>query len=355
MRLKWKLTLASIKMLFRQKEAIIWSILLPLFMIFLFGFVKFNGLGHIDLGVANHAGEKSAKLLESLKSVKTLKVHEGTEEAELGELEKGEREMVLVIPESFNPAATSSLTAFVNDAKPQEAQLGALLLQRVMDELAFEQSSSLGRAIIKTQPMKSRNLTYIDFLVPGILSMSIMQMGIFGVAFSFVSLKKRGILRRLWVTPMNPNDFILAQVATRLIVVMMQITVMIAVGYFFFDLHFIGSVVNLFLVGMLGAVVFLAMGFALAGVSKSEDQVAPLANIIAMPMMLLSGVFFSRSNLPGFIHVVTDYFPLTYLADAMRSIAIDGSSLIQVGPQLIGLAVWCVISCFVAVKMFRWE
>jgi ABC-2 type transport system permease protein len=131
--------------------------------------------------------------------------------------------------------------------------------------------------------------------------------------------------------------------------------VMITVGLLFFHLHFIGNLLNVFLIGMLGGIVFLAMGFALAGISKSEDQVAPMANVIALPMMLLSGIFFSRSNLPGFVHTITGYFPLTYLADGMRSIAIDGATLVQVGPQLFGLVVWCVISVYIAVKMFRWE
>lgn len=355
MRLKWKLIIASLKMYFRQKEAIIWSILLPLFMIVLFGFVKFGGVGHIHLGVINEAGEKSAKLLTVLRNVRTLEVTEGTRESEVQELEKGEREMVLFIPPSYDPTRAGSLIAYTNDAKPQETQLAALVMQRVLDELAFEQSPPTSRLTLKTQSVKSRNLTYIDFLLPGVISMSIMQMGIFGVAFGFVSLKKRGILRRLWVTPISPSDFILAQVVTRLIVLLMQMSLMIAVGIFFFHLHFIGNILNVFIIGMLGAVVFLAMGYALAGISKSEDQVAPMANILALPMMLLSGIFFSRNNLPGLVHTITSFFPLTYLADGMRSIAIDGATLAQVGPQIAGLAVWCVVSVFLAVKMFRWE
>jgi ABC-2 type transport system permease protein len=130
---------------------------------------------------------------------------------------------------------------------------------------------------------------------------------------------------------------------------------MVAVGMIFFKLHFEGNLLNLFAIGILGAIVFLGMGFAVAGVSKSEDQVAPLANLLVFPMMLLSGIFFSRSNLPGFIHSITNFFPLTYLADAMRSIAIDGANLISVWPQIIGLTVWAVLSIIVAVKMFRWE
>ncbi len=195
----------------------------------------------------------------------------------------------------------------------------------------------------------------MDFLLPGVLAMSIMQMGVFSVAFVFVDLKKRGILRRLRVTPINPNDFILAQVVTRLLVLLLQIVVLVAAGVLFFHLNFTGNFLDMFIVGILGAVVFLGMGFAIAGVSKSEDQVAPLANVLTLPMLLLSGVFFSRANLPGFVHAITDYFPLTYLADALRGIAIDGARLPQIWPQMTGLAVWAVLSCALAIKLFRWE
>jgi ABC-2 type transport system permease protein len=270
-------------------------------------------------------------------------------------LEKGEREMVLILPAGFNSATPGKLTVYVNGERPQEAQLGELLLQKVLDDLSFARTPRADRIAIAMVAVKSRNLTYIDFLIPGVLSMSIMQMGIFGVAFGFVTLKKRGILRRLWVTPIRPWSFVGGQVLMRLTVVMMQISIIVGAGVFFFHLHFIGSLASLFLIGVLGGIVFLSIGFAIAGISKTEDQVAPIANLISLPMMLLSGIFFSRSNLPGVIHTITDYFPLTYLADAMRSVAIDGSSLIAIGPQLIGLLVWCLISTIVAVKMFRWE
>jgi ABC-2 type transport system permease protein len=355
MRLTWKIAVASFKMFFRQREALIWAVLLPLFTITLFGFVKFDGMGRLSLGLVNEAGEKSQPLIEALKNVKTLKVAEGSQADEMEQLAKGERDMVLVLPAGFDPATPRKLEVFVNDGRPQEVQLGQLILQRVVDELSFARLSRTDRIMVVTVAVKSRNLTYIDFLVPGVLSMSIMQMGIFGVAFGFVHLKKRGILRRLWVTPIRPGSFVLGQVTMRLTVVMMQIAIIVTAGVLFFHLHFIGSIASLLLIGVLGGVVFLSIGFAIAGISKSEDQVAPIANLISLPMMLLSGIFFSRSNLPGIIHTITDYFPLTYLADAMRSVAIDGSSLIEVGPQLIGLLVWCLLSTTIAVKLFRWE
>ncbi|MBX2992594.1 MAG: ABC transporter permease [Bacteroidetes bacterium] len=355
MRLKWKLFIASMKMLLRQKEAILWSLVLPLFMILLFSFVRFDGIGRVELGIVNEAGVQASRLLTALSEVKTLKMYEGERETELQLLKKGERAIVLVVPSAYQPSAALEITAFTSEAKPQESQLGLLILQRVLDEITFAERGEAGRARLAVHAVESRNLTYFDFVAPGILSMSIMQLGIFGVAFGFVSMKKRGILRRLFVTPINPNDFIISSVAMRLVLVMMQIVIMTLVPYFFLDLHFIGSFWRMFVVGMVGAIVFLALGFAIAGTSKSEDQVAPLANIIAMPMMLLSGIFFSRDSLPGFVRSVVDLLPLSYLADAMRSIAIDDATLVQILPQLGGLGAWSVISIIIAVKMFRWE
>lgn len=356
MRLKLKLTIASIKMFFRQREAIIWTLAFPLLTVILFGFVRFDGIGRIHLGVVNEAGKEGEGLIDRLHTVRTFDLSEGERAAELAELGKGERDLVLVLPPGFSPGTGGTVTAFGDlEAKPRETQLAALVLQRVLDEAAFERAPSVNRSVLKTEAVATRNLTYMDFLLPGILAMSIMQAGIFGVAFGFVSLKKRGILRRLWVTPINPNDFIIAQVAMRLLVLTVQMAVMLGVGVLFLNLHFVGNIALMALLGMLGAIVFLGIGFALAGISKSEDQVAPLANVISLPMMALSGVFFSRTNLPGILRTITDVFPLTYLADGLRSVAIDGATLPHVMPQLAGLAVWAVIACGLAIRLFRWE
>jgi ABC-2 type transport system permease protein len=339
-------------MFIRQREAIIWTILLPLFMVFLFSFVEFGGIGSVSVGIVNHSADST--LINILKPIQALKISTGHEDNELALLKKGERALVLVIPASFQPIGQDSLALYLNAEKPQETQAGRLILQRALDELVFRQNH-LPRHTLRTETVNSRNLSYIDFLLPGILAMSIMQGGVFGVAFGFVILKKRGILRRLLATPMRTNDFIVAQVATRLLLLLAQILVMVGAGVLFFHLHFIGSIFNMMIVGLLGGVVFLSIGFALSGISKSEDQVAPLANIITLPMLMLSGVFFSRANLPGFAHVVTNFFPLTYLADGLRSIAIDGATLAGVFPQLLGLSVWAVITLFIAIKAFRWE
>ena len=138
MRIKLMLTLASIKMFYRQREAIIWTILLPLMIVVLFSFVKFGGAGELRLDVVNQAGEHSAKLIDALKEVKTFAVRETSRDTAFAELMKGERDVVLVIPPAYAPGAAGVLSAYADvQTKPQEAQLAGLVLQRVLDELTL--------------------------------------------------------------------------------------------------------------------------------------------------------------------------------------------------------------------------
>lgn len=355
MRLRWKLTVASLKMFTRQKEAIVWTMLLPLFMVFLFGFVSFEGLGRIQLGVAGAENGPAGRLVGRLGEVRTVQVTRGAESAELEQLKAGKRHLVLVLPEGFDPAGKQELRVLVNDGTPEETQMGLLILRKLLDDATFGMQSAPDRIPLAIQSVASRRSSYIDFLLPGVLSLAIMQSGIFGVAFGFVSLRKRGVLRRLSVTPMRPQDFIAAQVTMRLMVLLAQIVVLVGVGILFFDLQFMGRLLDLFAMGLLGGAVFLAIGFFLAGIAKTEDQVVPLANVVSLPMMLLSGVFFSRTNLPEPVRVVTEFFPLTYLADGMRSIVLEGSTLPALGLQLAGLGVWSIVSVWLAVRVFRWE
>jgi ABC-2 type transport system permease protein len=356
MRLKAVLTLASFKMFLRQREAILWTLILPLFIVFLFGFVDFDGVGNIHVGLVNESGESTGELETALSQVEALEVSTGERGEEMAELGRGERDLVVVV--EHHPADSSSwrVRAFGDpEAKPREVQLAAMAVQRVLDDRLAEARGLGDRTLLQVAAVQTRNLRYIDFLIPGVISMSIMQMGIFGVAFGFVSLKKRGILRTLSVTPLNASDFIFAQVLTRVTVLMLQMGLMVGVGILFLNLHFVGDLFLMVILGLLGAVVFLAIGFALAGIARSEDQVAPLANLITVPMLLLSGVFFSRSNLPAALEAVTEIFPLTFLADGMREVAIEGASIVGVLPQLAGLGVWCLIAVIAAVKLFRWE
>jgi len=357
----WALFVASFKMFVCNRAALFFSLVVPLLIMLIFGVLNFGGTTQVSLGVADEAdNQASAALVEVLGQTDAFEIEQGSREDELQELEEGHRDLVLVIPAGFavppTDAADTQLVAYTNASQPQQAQVGGLLLNAVVGQMLLSAGDPNAPAgpVVELQELPGRDLGYIDFLVPGMVALTIMQLGIFSVAFGFVQLKRTGALRRLFATPTNPTYFLGAQVTSRLIIGEAQVLVLLGVGLWF-GLQLVGSVALLLAVAALGSIVFLAMGFGVAGWAKNEDQAAPVANLISLPMTFLSGVFFPREAMPDVLQRITDFLPLTYLADALRKITNDGAGVADISTDLLGLTVWAVIAFLIALRLFRWE
>ena len=359
----WALFVASFKMFIRNRAAVFFSLFLPLIIMLIFGVLNFEGATELDLGIADEAeNAASANLIERLGVYDYLIITTGTREAEMAELADGERDFVLVIPEGWEvppPGTESGLVAYGSNNDPAQAQVAQGLIQQAVAQAMYAPAGGGGVASAFTPPVsfesvESRDYGYIDFLVPGIVGMTIMQLGLFGVAFGFVQLKRTGALRRLFATPTSPSYFLSAQVLSRLIIGVAQVAILFAIGIWF-GLQMFGDYFSLLVIVLLGSAIFLAMGFAIAGWAKNEDQAAPVANLISLPMMFLSGVFFPRDAMPEFLATITAFMPLTYVIEALRAIVNGGANLMELGTQLLGMGVWMAISFVVALRLFRWE
>ena len=354
----WVLTIASMKMWFRDRQAIFWTFFLPLVLMVIFGILNFGDFGAVDLGVVDRSQNAASRSLAgSLEETGAFRLSMGsTEQEQRLALSDGERDLVLIIPPGFGgPDGPYVVQILYNASQPREARIGQSIVRQILDEMTFALTEVPRRFTVAAQPVDSRDLRFIDFLMPGIVAMSIMQMGLFSVAFSFVQLKSRGILRRLLATPVHPASFLFGQVFTRLTVSILQTLVLIGVAVFAFNVELEGNLASILLLALLGGAVFVSIGFAVSGWAKTEEVAAPLANVIALPMMFLSGVFFPRSAMPEALETATSFLPLTYLADALRNIAIDGEALWSQGWNLLGLVVWLTLSFAVAVRLFKWE
>jgi ABC-2 type transport system permease protein len=132
-----------------------------------------------------------------------------------------------------------------------------------------------------------------------------------------------------------------------------QVLILLGVAVLAFNVTVVGGLGTLLLVAILGAVVFLCLGFAVTGLLTTENQAAVATQIVTLPQLFLSGVFFSRDAVPAFLKPVADYLPLTFLNDALRAIATTGATLGDVSGQIVGLLVWAVVSFILAYRLFR--
>ena len=359
----WALFMASVKMFVRNRTALFFSLFLPLVIMLIFGVLNFEGSTTVSLGVVDEAhNEASVALIDGLAAFDYLEISEGDRDAELAALEEGDRGYVLVIPAGFTlpPAGETGLVAYASTSDPSQAQVGQGLLQQAVGGAIASASGAPASpdagftAPVTFESVESRDLGYIDFLVPGIVGMTVMQLGLFGVAFGFVQLKRTGALRRLFATPTSPAYFLSAQVASRLVLGYVQVAILIGIGILF-GLQMFGSWLVLAVIIGLALLIFLAVGFAVAGWAKNEDQAAPVTNLISLPMLFLSGVFFPRDAMPEFLRGITQFLPLTYVNEALRGVVNEGAGLADLGPQLLGMGVWAIITFVIAVRLFKWE
>jgi ABC-2 type transport system permease protein len=345
-------TLLLLRAYARDRTALFFGFLFPLLFMVLFGVLNFGGSVSVDLAVVDEAkNDQSAAFISTLKQIDALKITTtGDREAEVAKLTANDRDLVLVIPSDFRVAparpgtSVPTLTLYENSAQPEAGAIGRAILSSVINEMSFAATQTAPVVTLKREEVSGRNLKYVDFLTPGILGMTIMQLGISSVAFAFVAERSRGVIRRIMATPIRRRNYIAAHVLQRLI---------LAVAVLAFKVTVVGGIGSLLLVAILGAVVFLNLGFAVTGLLTTENQAAVATQIVTLPQMFLSGVFFSRDAVPAFLRPIADYLPLTFLNDALRAIATTGASLADVGAQILGLAVWAIVSFFLAYRLFR--
>lgn len=341
------LLVASLKMFYRNKHSIFWTLLLPVIILGVFALLDLGGGVTSQLGVVDEVHDaQSQKVVAALQRSSLVSVHSGGSLAgERSSLSSGDRDGLLVI-------TAKGYTLTLDTARSREADEARLV---VTDAVQRVTGTAAASPVSVTTVNNGRNQGYTDFLIPGIIALSVMQTGLFTVLYTFVHLRQRGILRRLKATPLRAGDFLAAQVGTRLILAAAQTLILVLIALLIFRIHIYGNVGWILLVAVLGAAVFLALGFAISGSTGSVESAAPIANAIGLPMIVLSGVFFSRGGMPGWLHGITDLLPLTYLVDALRHLSYDGFGLLDIRTDLLGLLAWLVVSGALAVRLFRWE
>ena len=208
---------------------------------------------------------------------------------------------------------------------------------------------------LEIEDIKSRTQTYLDFLLPGIMAFMLMNLSIAGSGFNVVEFRRRGILKRLFVTPIKPIDFVSAIVVARMVIVLGQLSVIFGFAFFFLDVNIAGSISHLFFIIMLSVLMFLTLCFSIGSLAKTQESVGVIASIFIYPQIVMSGVFFPIDTLPEFIQPFSEILPLSIVADAMRSISSDGLLLLAVYKNIIGISIWIVIGTFISTKLFVWK
>src|ERR1017187_6944934 len=244
-----------------------------------------------------------------------------------------------------------SYTYYYDPARPES------VLSRAEIDAALQSAAGRRDAVATSSQSSSEpGSRYIDFLIPGLLGMNLMNSGMWGVGFALVEMRQRKLLKRFVATPMRRSDFLLALASSRLVLMVIEVGLLLSFGVLVFHMPVQGwsSILSVLLLGSLGAVTFGGVGLLTACRAQKIETVSGLINLVMMPMWIFSGVFFSYQRFPAITHPFIKALPLTALNDALRATILEGVPLASQSGRLLVLAVWGGVSFVLALRWFRW-
>jgi ABC-2 type transport system permease protein len=340
----FELTLARLREFYREPEALFWVYGFPILLV-------------VGLGIAfrNQPVERITVDVElspqAEATLQVLKQHEkfvprlvSPEEARL-HLRTGATALVV-------KAAHASAPSYEYEYDPSRPE--SELARNAVDDALQRAAGRTDPAQVTVHQFDEPGGRYIDFLVPGLLGMSLMGGGLWGVGFVTVDMRIRKLLKRFVATPMRKSDFLGGVMLSRLLFLVPEVFVLLIFAWLAFGVVIYGSLLAVSFLILLGAVTFAGLGLLVASRAKTLEAVSGLMNLVMLPMWLLSGIFFSSQRFPEAVQPLIKILPLTALNNALRAVMQEGAPLTSQLPEIGLLVGWSVLTFVLALKWFRW-
>jgi ABC-type multidrug transport system permease subunit len=237
------------------------------------------------------------------------------------------------------------------DPMNPDAQLTFLKLSSVVGkgEVQPVQSNS------EIKPLTVKGTRYIDFLVPGLMTMGIMMSSMWGISYGIIEKRSKKLLRRLVATPMRKSYFLMALITVRIIMNFIESGALFIFALLAFKMTIQGNISALILIFLAGNIAFAGLAILISSHTSNTEVGNGLINFVVMPMMILSGIFFSYQNFPEWSLPVIRKLPLTILTDGARSIFNEGAGYREVALPIIILTAIGALFFTIGLKIFKWH
>ncbi len=321
----------------RDRGSMSWNIILPVALMFGLSFIFSNDRAEFTVGVLQEAttsDDRSHPFFDT-RYIEFVTVTD----RDLGFRRVERHQLDLLV--DFDDARQY----WINPESPKGYFAELALLQS-----DIEAGGRLQKAEITGDPVR-----YVDWVLPGILGMNMMFSCLFGVGYVVVRYRKNGFLKRLRATPLRAVEFVIAQVASRMLLIVVLTSFVYAGTKYFLDTRMEGSHLVLLLILIVGAANLISLSLMIAARVTSEELAGGLLNMVTWPMMMLSGVWFSLDAAGVWVRQLAALFPLTHVLGAARSVMLDGAGLLDILPELGILVAMTLVFLALGSFTFRWH
>ena len=329
----------KLKTFYRERTAMFFTIAFPILLILVFGtiFLDRDKLS-LDLYVQDldhtHASAQFVKALQFNGNFKIIEVDPASNATEYA---KNRRlNLILIIPNDFEtllnqrvdliaPNASITLT-YIYDPSSASVNTKMEILNAVFAKL--NQGLTGKPPFIRTAETSilTRKYRFVEFFIPGIIAMAVMTASLFGTVNVNTELRQKGIIRKLFTTPITRTDWILSNIVYQFILAVISTAAMLLVSYAVFKVNLeINAWLPLFI--LLDVFAFVGIAMILTRFVQEAQSAAAAANAIMFPMMFLSGSFFPIEMMPSFLQTFARVLPLYYVNEGLRASMVSADNL----------------------------
>ena len=233
------------------------------------------------------------------------------------------------------------------DPKNTEGRMAYLLLENKLLNAAQSSPTAM-------RPVTTVGSRYIDFLIPGLIALGIMNSCIWGIGWNLIEYRIKKLMRRMVATPMKRTYFLLAKIISRAVLCSIEAILLFFFAYFVFGVTMQGSLFAFILVFLAGIMAFAGIAVVASSRVSNNQEANGIINAVVLPMTILSGIFFSYRGFPDWAVAIIEKLPLTMLSDAIRAIFNEGAGLQDVIGQIIGLVLIGFITLALGLRIYKW-
>jgi ABC-2 type transport system permease protein len=355
-----QLSLANFKSFIRDRAAVFWTVAFPLIFVVIFGLIFSGTPPPTSYGFADlDNSEASAQVRAAFDSIEGVSLEAGSEDELLTGMRSGDVDAVIVVPAGYGEtvaakAAPASLIVYTDPSQSQTDGRTRQLVGYVLGVINQTASGQPPAVMPAFETIQTNDFNYLSYLIPSILGMSLMQGGVFA-AIPLVADREKLILKRLGATPLRRWQLVGSNIVVRLLVALAQTVIIVGVGTLLFGLETTGRWLGVGFLVVLGSLTFIAIGYVIASFAPTEESANGITQVVQLPMLFLSGIFFPVATMGDFLQTIARLLPLTYLGDALRQVMVDGIPFAPLAVCVAVLFAWLVGSFLVAARFFRWQ
>lgn len=338
---------------------------IPVIQLLLFGFAIQTDVRHIPTVVLDESRTPASRdIIQAFENTGSFRIvgHVDDRRTLDGAIARGDAQAGVVVPADYprdlarGTTATVQIIVDASDPLSSQAALAAaagVAQVRSLAILAAAARRDQPPVEARIRPRYNPGLRSPNYIVPGLVGVILTITMVLVTAMAIVRERERGTLEQLIVTPITKTELMLGKIAPYVGVGLVQMTAVLVLGRFVFDVPLTGNVLLLYGVALVFVIASLSLGLFVSTLVRTQQQAMQASFFFVLPNILLSGFMFPRQAMPVVFQWLGALLPLTHFLKVLRGILLKGVGVAELWPEMLVLAVFAVGLIVLAVRRFQ--